>query len=190
MNLVTVFAKVILANELGGDARLAYKFSDPDGVRSGKSGWSFGLCQFDTQNNPQSIICLRECGFTTDEITAIKAQTCYDMPSMDRKLAQHGTTVDRYDEGQLGECLQWPAQLAKESGIKLSDGALIGCADYHNQYYMSRGGKLHTWLKGLNREVKPHDILDFKLEHTLYGQKRPNDCIRRYNNIAEILRGL
>lgn len=193
MNLVTVFAKVILANELGGDRALAYKFSDPDGVRSGKSGWSFGLCQFDTQNNPQSILCLRECGFTTDEIAAIKAQTCYDMPSMDKKLALRGTIVDRYDDNQLGECLQWPAHLAKESGIKLSDGALIACADYHNQYYMSRGGKLHKWLvetycNASLREVKAHDILDFKLEHTLYGQKRPNDCLRRYNNIIEIMR--
>lgn len=188
MNLVTVFAKVILANELGGDRALAYKFSDPDGIRTGKSGWSFGLCQFDTRNNPQSIICLRGCGFTTDEIAAIKAQTCYDMPSMDRKLAACGTIVDRYDDAQLGECLQWPAHLARESGIKLSDGGLIACADYHNQYYMSRGGKLHTWLKGLGREVKTHDILDFKLEHTVYGKKRPNDCIRRYNNITEIMR--
>lgn len=188
MNLVETFAKVILANELGGDPRLAYRFSDPDGVRSGKSGWSFGLCQFDIQNNPNAMHCLIDCGFTTDERLALKNQTCYDMPSMDKKLALNGTIIDRYDDGQLGECLQWPAQLAKESGIKLSDGGLIACADYHNQYYMSRGGKLHTWLKTLGREVKAHDILDFKLDHTLYGQKRPSDCLRRYNNIEEILR--
>lgn len=189
MNLYEIFRSVILANELDNNRSLAYKFSDPDGVLSGKSGWSFGICQFDTQNNPQSIICLRECGFTTDEISAIKRQTCYDMPSMDKKLAAHGTIVDRFDDQQLSECLQWPAQLAKEGNIRLSDGALIACADYHNQYYMSRNGKLHTWLKKLGREVKAHDILDFKLDHTLYGQKRPKDCQRRYDNIVNIMRG-
>ena len=68
---VELFGQIILANELDGNERAAYRFSDPDGVKTGKSGWSFGRCQFDTKNNPISRQCLAACGFTPAEIDGI-----------------------------------------------------------------------------------------------------------------------
>jgi len=39
--------QALLLNECDGDQELAYKFSDADGVRTGRSGYSFGVSQFD-----------------------------------------------------------------------------------------------------------------------------------------------
>ena len=177
---------MILANELAGSLTHRYKFSDPDGIRSGKSGWSFGTSQFDINNNPVSILCLRECGFTTDEIAELKAQTIADMKPLNTKLLANCTTVDRYDDQQFKECLQVPAALCKSSGITLTDGGLIALADYHNQFYMSKNGKMHSWLKTLGRPITATDIFHFKL--TLpWGLKRKDDVDRRHENIIRIL---
>lgn len=187
MNPQEIFHRVILANELDGSTAHAYKFSDPDGVRTGKSGWSFGICQFDINNNPRAIDCLRECSFTTDEIAGLKSQTIADMRPMHNKLLANCTVIDRYDDHQLGECLQWPAQLCKQSGIILELSGLIALADYHNQFYMSRGGKMHTWLKTLRRPVTAQEIHTFKLDLP-WGKKRADDVDRRHNNIMRILK--
>ena len=56
--------EIIVLNELDGNLNASLRFSDPDGALSGKSGWSFGPCQFDTQNNAAALACLRDCGFT------------------------------------------------------------------------------------------------------------------------------
>lgn len=182
-----IFHRVILANELDNSTAHAYKFSDPDGIRAGKSGWSFGVCQFDILNNPRAIDCLRECGFTTDELAGLKAQTIDDMRPMHNKLLANCTVIDRYDDHQLAECLQWPAQLCKQSGIGLDLSGLIALADYHNQFYMSRGGKMHKHLQGIGRPVTADDIYRFKLILP-WGQKRPDDVKRRHNNIIAILK--
>lgn len=187
MNLQELYRKIILANELDGSTVHAYKFSDPDGIRSGKSGWSFGVCQFDINNNPRAIDCLRECGFTTDEISRLKSQTLQDMKPMHTKLLANCTIIDRYDDGQLAECLNWPAQLCKQSGITLTDGGLIAVADYHNQFYMSRGGKMHKHLQSLGHPVTADDIYKFKLSLP-WGVKRPDDVKRRHQNIITILK--
>lgn len=188
MILADLFEKIIFRNELGGDSSLLYKFSDPDGIRTGKSGWSFGLSQFDINNNPRAIDCLRECGFTTDEISGLKVQTVSDMRPMHNKLLANCTVIDRYDDHQLSECLQWPAKLCKGAAIALEESGLLSLGDYHNQFYMSRGGKMHTHLKGLKRPVTAEDIYRFKL--TLpWGKKRPDDVDRRYDNIMRIIGG-
>jgi hypothetical protein len=186
MDIRELFEKIILANEHGGSTARIYKFSDPDGVKSGKSGWSFGLAQFDINNNPQAILCLRECGFTTDEIDRLKAQTLQAMKPMDTKLLANCTVVDRYDDQQLAECLCVPESLCKKSGIELTVGGLLALADYHNQFYMSRGGKMHTWLQKLGRPVIAEDIRYFK-ESLPWGQKRPDDVQRRHDNIMKVL---
>lgn len=187
MNIIEVFTKVILANELDGSTAHIYKFSDPDGIQTGKSGWSFGLCQFDINNNPTAILCLRDCGFTVDEIDRLRHQTLQDMKPMNIKLLANCTTVDRYDDQQLGECLQVPVNLCKNSAIKLDPSGVIALADYHNQFYMSRGGKMHNYLKTLQRPVTADDIYQFIL--TLpWGLKRRDDVVRRHENIIRILK--
>lgn len=187
MHPLEILERVILANENGCSTARVYKLSDPDGVESGKSGWSFGRSQFDINNNPQAILCLRECGFTTDEIAGLKAQTIADMRPMNTKLLANCTIVDRYDDQQLKECLQIPAALCKSSGIQLTTGGLIALADYHNQFNMSKNGKMHCYLQKLGRPVTEADIYKFKLSLP-WGQKRSDDVDRRHNNIVRILK--
>lgn len=186
MTPVEIFRDVIFANELDNSPAHIYKFSDPDGVRSGKSGWSFGICQFDINNNPAAILCLRECEFTSDEIRRLTSQTLQDMAPMHAKLLAHGEIVNRYDRAQLQECLDVPARLCRESGIAVTTAGLIALADYHNQFYMSKGGKCHTWLRSLSHAVTPADVYTFK--KTLpWWTKRSDDVKRRHQNIVQIL---
>jgi len=186
-NLQELYRRIILENELEGSTSHAYKFSDPDGVRSGKSGWSFGICQFDINNNPQAIICLRACDFTTDEIAGLKAQTIANMKPLNTKLLTNCTIIDRFDDQQFNECLQVPATLCKASGIQLTTGGHLALADYHNQLYMSRGGKCHTWAKNVGHPITAQDVYKFKLS-LQWGQDRPDDVKRRHNNIIRILK--
>lgn len=175
-----LFRRIILANELANNPALAYRFSDPDGVRTGKSGWSFGVCQFDINNNPSAILCLREAGYTTDEIAGLKTQSVRDMAPLNAKLRSAAAVVDRWDARQLAECVETVISLAP----KITDLVTLHLADYHNQFYMSRGGKMHRFIQGL-RTVQPDDILRFKLSLP-WGEKRPDDVERRYNTINRL----
>jgi hypothetical protein len=185
-NPYAVFRRIIIANELGGNLKLVYKFSDPDGVRSGKSGWSFGACQFDIANNPNALIALRECGFTTDQVRGLREQSLKDMNPMNGRLRANSTVVDRWDERQLQECLFHVSALLASCRIIFDDSGLFACADYHNQINMSRGGKLHSHLLRHRGTVTAATVRDFKL--TLpWGKKRPDDVERRHNNIVRIV---
>lgn len=187
MNLPDLFRRIILANELGNNVALIYKFSDPDGIRTGKSGWSFGLCQYDIANNPSATLALRECGFTTDQIAGLKSQTIADMAPMHAILRAARMIVDAWDARQLQDCLTHASHLLTASGISFDSSGLLACADYHNQFHMSANGKLHTYLQTLNQSVTAAIVRDFKL--TLpWGKKRPDDVERRYTSIVTILR--
>ncbi|MDA8428171.1 MAG: hypothetical protein M0T70_02845 [Geobacteraceae bacterium] len=187
-SLIDSFRLVILANELENNPNAAYRFSDPDGVLTGKSGWSYGISQLDINNNPSAILGLRDCAFTTDQIAALKAQTVRDMAPMNAKLKAAAEIIDAWDKKQLQECLTQPSAICSDSGIRFSDAGLISMADYHNQMYMSRGGKLHKHLAALKQVVTAEIIRDFKLSLP-WGQKRPDDVKRRYNNIVKVMRG-
>lgn len=188
--LVALFEKVILANELSNDVAYAYKFSDPDGVRSGKSGWSFGRSQFDTKNNPQALKCLSECGFDDTAIKGIVNQTV-NVAALNGKLRAASAIIDRYDAVQFRACIVKAQSITKKHGIVLADDtALLAIADYDNQYYLSdrdKPGYLIYYLKRLDHPAQAKDVLDFKLDHTLYGKKAPEDCRRRYNNIVKLM---
>ena len=180
-----LFRLIMLANELSGNLKAVYRFSDPDGVQTGKSGWSFGICQFDINNNPSATLCLRECGFTTDEIIGLKSQSIPTAP-LNAKLRAHADVIDSWDERQMYECLTVPLQRCKNSGITfVDDEAKFHLADYHNQFNMSRGGKMHCYLRSFNRPITREDILKFKLGLP-WGKKRADDVYRRYNNIVRI----
>jgi len=186
MELLQLFTQAILNNELAGNERAAYRFSDPDGVLTGKSGWSFGIVQFDINNNPSATLALRECAFTTDEIAALKAQTVKNMTFMHAKLAQSADCIDRWDAKQLQECLTVPLNLCQQTGIIFAgDEARLHVADYHNQFYMSRGGKLHNFLLNMKAPIVPEMILAFKLKLP-WGLKRSDDVHRRFDNIAKL----
>ena len=181
------FVRAIVMNEIGGDTKLIYRFSDPDGTRSGKSGWSFGIVQYDIDNNPNAIFALQEMDFTTDEIRGLRDQTIADMTLMDAKLLAHREIVDKWDRKQISECCSWPLVLCNEVGMEFSsEETFIHIADYHNQLRMSRGGKLYSFLQQCTSTVTPEMILQFKLGIP-WGQKNPNDVQRRYSNIKKIV---
>lgn len=189
--LVALFEKLILANELSNNLAYAYKFSDPDGVRSGKSGWSFGRSQFDTKNNPLAGKCLRECGFDETVIKGIVNQTI-DVGPFNAKLRAASAIVDRYDAVQLRACVVKAQALAKKHGIGLKDdAALLAIADYDNQYYLSdrdKPGYLVHHLKRLGHPATAEAVLEFKVNHTKYGETNRDDCYRRYNNLVKIMK--
>jgi hypothetical protein len=179
-----LFRDIICLNE-GGTA-VAYEFSDPDGIRSGKSGWSFGVCQWDTRNNGTALKCLTECGFTLDEIHGIIDQTI-DVRPFSARLAAHRDVIEKYDERQLQHCLDQAVDFNNAHEIPVTEtAALLAQADYCNQYG-SMGGECAAYLAGLGRPVAARDILQFKLDHTQFGKNHPKDCERRYDNIMKVV---
>ena len=180
MSIHEAFRQALLLNELSGNVNAAYRFSDA----SHESGLSFGVCQFDVSHNTVAVKCLREIGFTEDEIAAVKKKAG---GGLSEKLAAHKAIIDRYDAAQIKECLDHVLTIAKSRKITFaSDEALLHAADYDNQYYMSNNGKMASALAALGRPVEPLDILNVKLK-TAWGQKRPDDVKRRYNNIAKLM---
>lgn len=186
LTLNELFRKVILLNELSGNLAFALRFSDPDGVRSGKSGWSFGVCQYDTQNNPRALDCLRECGLTPQEIDGVVKQTI-DVKPLAAKLKAHADIVEKYDIMQLDYCLNKALNFDSDYGIPVVDTrAILAGADYVNQYG-SQGNGAVAYYKSLGRPITALDVLNFKLTCTKYGKEHPDDCRRRYDNIIKVI---
>jgi hypothetical protein len=190
MTLNGMFYRIILLNELGGNLAAALRFSDPDGVLSGKSGWSFGVCQFDTRNNDQALACLRELGFNRMQIDGIVSQS---MPTaqvhlLESKLVAGAGIVERYSTDQLSYCLNKALNFDVDEGIPVADSAaILAGADYVNQYG-SQGNGARAYYRALGRPITAEDVLQFKLDVTAYGKSHPADCRRRYNNLMQIVR--
>jgi hypothetical protein len=185
--LPELFRKIIILNELGGNMKYVLQFSDADGVRSGKSGWSFGVVQFDLSNNVLAAACLRECEFTENEIHGLITQSIDPKP-LEQKLRDHADVVERYDQHQLEGCLDRATELLEGAGITPSDDtAFLAVADMANQYSPRTVDKLIAHLGTLGQPFKAIDVLDFKLEHTPYGQAHDGDCKRRYMNVLKVV---
>lgn len=184
-----LFYNVILLNELGGNELAALRFSDPDG-KSGRSGWSFGLCQFDTRHNAASIDCLVDCGFTQDEIHGIIDQTI-DVRPLAARLIAHKDIIAKYDTEQLSYCLNSAMNAVASRGIMVFEPAAILClADYVNQYG-SVGQEFSKWMDERDNDaagITHEEIQEWKLKHTQYGKEHPGDCKRRYNNILKVIK--
>lgn len=178
--MIGIFRKIILANELGGDLSLIYRFSDA----GGRSGWSFGLCQFDIKNNGMAVLCLQKAGFTSEEIAGLRNETI-DIEPMNDKLLAAKNTVDKWDTAQLERCLLHTSTLCRWNGIELAQNTLYHLADYHNQYYLSVRGWMHRHIEQLDHPITPEDIYRLKLE-TAWGKKRPDDVKRRFDNITRL----
>jgi hypothetical protein len=185
-SLNEMFYDIIVQNELGGNINAALRFSDPDGVLSGKSGWSFGVCQFDTQNNSQALACLKDCGFTPDEITGIVKQTI-DVKPLAVKLKANAAIIEKYSTDQLSYCLNKALNFDMDFGIPVeSPSGILAGADYVNQYG-SQGQGAVDYYDSLKRPITALDVLNFKLAKTKYGREHPDDCKRRYNNILKVI---
>ena len=184
--LVKLALDVLTLNEVGADEGLPYRFSDPDGIKTGKSGYSYGRVQFDTKNNKTAIDCLRACGFTQEDIDRLLDQSG-PIDDLDAKLLAASDVVDRFDKHHTRESVEHCEDLLEESGIQISGiETFLHIVDYHNQLYMSKNGPLHRHLQSLKgHDIIPEDIGGFKLNHTKWGRDRPDDVARRFENIEE-----
>ncbi|MDD2899002.1 MAG: hypothetical protein PHI31_09845 [Desulfuromonadaceae bacterium] len=181
-----LFYQVILLNELSGNKSAALRFSDPDGA-SGRSGWSFGVCQFDTKHNGSAISCLVDCGFRDGEIKGIVNQTV-DVKPFAARLIAHASTIEKYDTEQLTYCLNNALNAITSKGVMAYEPAALLClADYVNQYG-SIGPAFIEWMNQRDSDgITAAEIQEWKLNHTKYGREHTKDCIRRYNNILKVL---
>lgn len=180
--------KALFLNELSGNSRYLYEFSDADGVRTGKSGYSFGLCQFDIMNNARAIRCLQECGFTHIDIARLQSQLG-SISDLNAKLITRKAVIDKWDEVEISRTVRHVDEISAKAGIVYAnDEAFIHACDYHNQYDMKPRGKAVTYLAALRRPVTAADILAYKYT-TIWGKKRKDDVDRRFNNIAKIMGG-
>lgn len=185
MELVPLLRKILLANELGGNAEAAYRFSDADGPQ-GRSGYSFGLCQFDLSHNREAETILGQCGFTPSEITALKRQEV-DARQYNQRLAAQRDVIDAADRRELAGIISHVRNVERLKAFRFADElAVLAAADYHNQFYMSINGKLATYCALLGRPVTHADIFDFVLHQTAWGKKRPDDVRRRHSNVRRI----
>jgi hypothetical protein len=194
IDLLKLCTKAITLNEIGHDPGLAYKFSDPDGVRTGKSGWSFGASQFDTQNNAWSWQILSRCGFKAKEIIGIINQTI-NAESLNFKLLASKNIIDVEDRKHVEDSLE---HVVTYCGDRMSDETLVHLVDYHNQLDITPGGLMHSYANSIsaNRPITPDDVLWLKLNKTLWGRPvskggkgRADDVQRRFQNIQKICKG-
>lgn len=177
-----LFRDLILQNELSGNEHAALRFSNA----SSTSGLSFGVSQLDITHNDSAVNCLHECGFEDAEIEELQAKTC-DWRSMSARLASHADIIEKYDEAQLKYCLDKSLNFATSHGVPMADtAAILAAADYVNQYG-SEGDGILAYFEILGHPFTAEDILYFKLNKTKYGREYPDDCHRRYNNIAKVL---
>ena len=178
---------MLLLNECSGNKDLAYQFSDADGLRTGRSGYSYGVSQFDIENNTEAILTLFDCGFTPKELKRLFLQNS-NIDDLNLKLEASRDYVDEADNvhitAMIKHCCIFNA---------IEDCATLAMIiDYHNQLRFDHNGKLHRYLNGFIREGRPIDantIYQFKVNHTNWGQKRPDDVKRRYENIMEVFNG-
>jgi light-regulated signal transduction histidine kinase (bacteriophytochrome) len=70
---------------------------------------------------------------------------------------------------------------------RLEAGLAALTEDDHNQFHLSFDGKAVRHFKPFSRPITAVDIYDYKLA-TAWGQKRPDDVTRRYNNALRICR--
>lgn len=180
--LLKACEETIFQNEVGGNRNLAYKFSDPDGLRTGKSGYSFGCSQFDIKNNNDAVLfLLNECGFTEADITVLQEQR-RDISHLEQKLFYCKDLVDEADRKHMAHSIDIVESRLESCNYDIDHETFVHLVDYHNQFYISRNGKMHRFMQKCDH-LDPQDILTFKLHNTLWGRKRPDDVKRRFNTI-------
>lgn len=170
--------KILSKNEIGNDLNKIYQFSDA----GGKSGYSFGRSQFDVSNNKEAEEFLRnKCGFSAEDIQRLKNKD-KNIADLNEKLQLHKKEIDMFDLKHMRDMVKYIENLPdmpKIDNLK----TFMQLLDYENQFHISKNGLLHNFLKKL-KEVTSKDILDFKL-NLKWGKERPDDVLRRFNNIEE-----
>lgn len=180
-SLNEMFYDVILLNELGGNPKYATRFSNA----SSSSGLSFGVSQLDITHNDQAVACLKECGFTDDEIKGLQAKAV-DWLSYSPRLFAHADIIEKYDTAQLASCLNKALNFETGYGIAVTNPeGVLALADAENQYG-SLGDGTAAFMKALGHPVAAKDVLAWRLQ-TKYGREYPADCNRRINNVVKVV---
>ncbi len=181
-HIATALGRALLANELGGQLAAAYRFSDA----GGKSGVSFGRCQWDLNNNPAAANILKEAGFSQLEIAALESKQLTNKATLNAKLMAAKDIVDKYDQREISAAVDWVRNCCEDAKIELiSDEAMVHLCDYHNQFYLNPHGQCMQHLIELGRPISAEDVLAFK-KTTKWGRERPDDVWRRWTNIHKI----
>lgn len=182
-SLTEMLKRVLISNELGGDPNVAYRFSH---ARKGKSGYSFGTCQFDVKANRHARVILLDCGFSMEEVQSLLGGKP-NLTALNAKLKAAKKQIDKADADHIGQTVVHVGNVAYLAGVRLSDDlCTLALCDYHNQYHLSPGGKCITHLSKLRQPVIAADVFHFALDHTQYGQNEPDDLRRRHGNIVRI----
>lgn len=168
----------IAMNEISGNTAVAYRFSRASG---GNSGYSFGRSQFDVSNNRYAVIFLRKkCNFMSKDIN-ILLRLDKDVSELNKKLREHKKEIDEYDLQHTKEMITYVGTLLSDLDVE-NEETFVHLVDYHNQFNLSKNGKMHRYLQTL-KFATSENVLNFKLNQTKWGKEHPHDVKRRYNNI-------
>lgn len=181
---------IFVANETGSISNI-YKFSDADGLRNTKSGYSFGLLQYDVNANPiVSTALLTELGFTKVEIQRLMNRDP-NIADLQAKLVTPTakSIIDQHDKNEIGKYVTYIVNNFKDIYGYIKDmRTFVELIDFHNQFHMNVNGGMHRYLKTLianKKVIECTDIKAFKLK-TKYGTQYPKDVNRRYDNITNV----
>lgn len=181
-NITEALRRGLIANELSGKMLAAYRFSDA----KGKSGISFGQCQWDLNNNPKAELILREAGFSALEIEALKSKRLVNKTTLNAKLMAAKDVIDKHDRQELGAIVSWVRDCCADADVTIaSEEAFVHLCDYHNQYNLEAHGKCMRHLQELGVPITAQHILDYK-KTTQWGKDRPDDVWRRWDNIHRL----
>jgi len=167
---------VIALNEISGNENVICKFS----YAGGKSGYSFGRSQFDVKHNSKARNFLKEkCGFRPSDIDRL-LRLDKEIGDLNNKLKNHREDIDELDKKHIEEMVNYVANLSELPEFE-DEKTFVHLVDYHNQFNLDKGGKMHKWLQ-IKKYIIPEDILNFKL-NLKWGREQPQDVKRRYFNI-------
>lgn len=170
--------KILAKNEISGNENVICKFS----YAGGKSGYSFGRSQFDvTHNLAARKFLIEKCNFVTDEIARL-LNLDKNITDLNNKLSKFRKEIDELDLSHVKEMIKYVGSLENMPKVDTVK-TFIQLVDYHNQFNLSRNGKLHNWLKE-RKFITSKSILEFKLKETKWGRENKADVMRRYNNIV------
>ena len=178
-----MFYNIILMNEVSGNIAQTVKFT----WAGGTSGYSFGVTQLDVSHSSNAVACLRECGFSEDEMRQLQLRQV-DSYKWSPRLAAHAGIIKKWDEIQLQHCLDsTQIFLDRYHVTPADDAAFMMVADTINQFG-SLGQESGNHLSKLGRAFTAEDLRDWKLTWA-YGEKHSQDVKRRYQTVVNIAKG-
>lgn len=171
--------EILALNEISGNYSIAYKFSY---AGSGNSGYSFGISQFDVSNNLAARNFLLSNGFTKAEIQRL-LNLDKNISDLNKKLESISSKIDEFDKLHIIDMCKHVASLKDIPPMSIK--TFTHLVDYHNQFNLSKDGKMHNFLKTNKNYLLSIEYYDWKIKNTKWGRENPSDVLRRYKNIEK-----